>query len=205
MLKIYLARHGQDKDNANGILNGHRDQPLTDIGVTQAIEVASKIKEAGIGFDHILTSPLVRAKKTAEIISELIKGPTPEVEPELIERDFGAMTGVEQSKVIELCAPDILKTETVTYFLKPPHAETFPDLLVRANRLINKLKTKYKQGEILCVTHGDLGKMMYAAYYKLDWKDVLTLFHFGNSELLLLSPDSMAGEAHVFEIIQHNI
>ncbi len=34
MLKIYLARHGQNEDNANGILNGHRDLPLTDIGLT---------------------------------------------------------------------------------------------------------------------------------------------------------------------------
>ena len=32
MLKIYIARHGQNEDNANGILNGHRDLPLTDIG-----------------------------------------------------------------------------------------------------------------------------------------------------------------------------
>lgn len=31
MNKIYLVRHGQDKDNADGILNGHRNMPLTEI------------------------------------------------------------------------------------------------------------------------------------------------------------------------------
>lgn len=36
MSKIYLARHGQDKDNSEGILNGHRDTPLTDIGIMLA-------------------------------------------------------------------------------------------------------------------------------------------------------------------------
>lgn len=56
----------------------------------------------------------------------------------------------------------------------------------------------------LCVTHGDFGKMLYAAYYDLDWKDVLQQFHFGNSEILLLSEGSTSDQAHVFEIQQHN-
>ena len=63
--RIYLARHGQDQDNADGVLNGQRDQPLTNIGVKQAKEVAQKIRGAGITFDVVLTSPLRRAFKTA--------------------------------------------------------------------------------------------------------------------------------------------
>lgn len=204
MLKIYLARHGQNEDNANGILNGHRDLPLTDIGVSQATEVANKIKDAGLVFDVVLSSPLSRALKTAEIISTVNEFSKPEVLPELIERDFGSMTGLEQSRIEELCAPDIIKTETITYFLSPDGAETFPDLLARAEKLLKKITETYKDGSILLVTHGDFGKMVYAQYYGLDWKDVLTLFHFGNSELLLLSEDSSAGEAHIFNIIQHN-
>lgn len=204
MLKIYLARHGQNEDNANAILNGHRDLPLTDIGLSQATEVANKIKDAGLVFDVVLSSPLSRAFKTAEIITRVNNLPQPKVVDELIERDFGSMTGVEQSRVEELCAPDIIKTETITYFLSPEGAETFPDLLKRAGLLLNKLTEEYKDGSILLVTHGDFGKMIYAEYYGLDWKDVLTLFHFGNSEILLLSEDSSAGEAHVFNIIQHN-
>lgn len=204
MLKIYLARHGQNEDNANGILNGHRDLPLTDIGVAQATDVANKIKDAGLMFDAILSSPLDRALKTAEIISMVNSGPTPEVIPELIERDFGSLTGIEQSRIEELCAPDIIKTETVIYFLSPEGAETFPDLLARAKKFLEEVTSKYKEGSILLVTHGDFGKMIYAQYYGLDWKDILTLFHFGNSEVLLLSEDSSAGEAHIFNIIQHN-
>ena len=42
MMKIYLARHGQDKDNENGILNGHRDTALTELGLSQAKEIAEK-------------------------------------------------------------------------------------------------------------------------------------------------------------------
>lgn len=44
MLNIYIVRHGQDEDNQNGILNGHRDMPLTELGKTQAQQLAQKIK-----------------------------------------------------------------------------------------------------------------------------------------------------------------
>lgn len=204
MLKIYLARHGQNEDNANSILNGHRDLPLTKIGEDQAVELANKIKENGVIFNTVLCSPLIRAARTAQIISEVNDFPKPKVKENLIERDFGIMTGVEQSRVEELCAPNTLKTETINYFLSPEGAETFPDLLDRAGFLLKELEEEYEEGSILLVTHGDFGKMIYAKYYSLDWKDVLTMFHFGNSELLLLSDDSDAGEAHVFTILQHN-
>lgn len=48
MLKIYIARHGQNEDNANGILNGHRDLPLTSLGERQAYELADGIKDIGL-------------------------------------------------------------------------------------------------------------------------------------------------------------
>jgi len=205
MLKIYLARHGQNEDNANGILNGHRDLPLTDIGLTQAAEIANEIKDANMSFNAVLSSPLCRAFQTAEIISEINNLPMPQVVDDLIERDFGIMTGIKQSRIEEFCAPDILKTELITYFLAPKGAESFPDLLARADKLLSRLTEEYKDGSILPVTHGDFGKMIYASYYNLEWENVLKLFHFGNSELLLLAPDSRPEDAHVFTIQQHNL
>jgi broad specificity phosphatase PhoE len=205
MLNIYLARHGQDQDNVNSILNGQRDMPLTEKGIEQAKEVGQKIKEAGIIFDKVYTSPLQRTRKTAEIIAEIVKAPKPEVLHDLIERDFGIMSGKSHTQIEEFCAPNILKTETVTYFLSPEGAETFPQLIERANRLIAELNEKHKDGNILLVSHGDMGKMIYCAYYKLDWMEVLKMFHFGNSEVLLLSPSSKAENTHSFHIQQHNL
>jgi len=204
MLRIYLARHGQDEDNANGILNGRRDMPLTDKGVAQANDVAQKIVATDIRFSHIYASPLKRAYRTAEIIAEALHMPRPNVLPDLVERDFGVMSGQPQSKILELCSPDILPTETITYFLKPEGAETFPQLIQRASRVLDEIRKRHSDGNILLVTHGDFGKMVYAAYYHLDWKDVLQMFHFGNSELLELSANSGPEETHVFKIPQHN-
>lgn len=204
MLKIYLARHGQNVDNVNGILNGHRDEPLTEKGVEQAYEIADKIKEIGLSFDFVYSSPLKRAFDTADIISKTTHSPEPQKEGLLIERDFGVMTGKNISDIEKLCAPDIVKAEIITYFLNPEGAETFPDLMKRARHLLDKIQSLHTSGNILMVTHGDIGKMIYAEYYHLDWRAVLTRFHFGNCDLLLLSEDSPAEKSHVFQIIQHN-
>jgi broad specificity phosphatase PhoE len=167
MLKIYIARHGQDVDNANSILNGHRDEPLTSIGIKQANQLAEEIVIKNMNFHHIFSSPLQRALKTADIIHKAIDGPKPKILSNLIERNFGIMTGVEISKVEEMCAPDILKTEAVNYFLSPIGAETFPDLLKRAEKVLSKIEEDFTEGSILLVTHGDIGKMIFAKYYNL--------------------------------------
>jgi len=204
MLRIYIARHGQNIDNKNGILNGHRDLDLTKLGIEQANELASKIKSSGLVFDFIYSSPLKRAFRTAEIISKVNNSHNPIILPDLIERNFGDMTGVAQNRIEELCSPNIIKTKNIIYFLCPKDTETFPDLLFRAKKIINEIKSAHQDGNILLVTHGDFGKMIYAAYYRLEWQEVLAMFHFGNSELLLLSDNSKLNEAHVFKIKQYN-
>ena len=182
--EIFIARHGQNEDNVNGILNGHRDLPLTELGRQQARELGEGIIEAGLEFDAVYSSPLSRALETAEIVSDMLSLPEPTILPELIERDFGVMSGQKASDIEKLCAPDIVKTETITYFLSPERAETFDDLVERGQRVLDIVRAKHIGGKVLLVCHGDLGKMIYAAATDMPWKDVLTSFHFGNAELI---------------------
>lgn len=100
--------------------------------------------------------------------------------------------------------PDVLQTDHINYFLRPEGSESFPDLMRRARILIDRLDGEYENKSILLATHGDIGQMIYAEYYHLNWEDVLKSFHFGNSELLLLSEESPASEVHVFKIQQQN-
>ncbi|MDB5477633.1 MAG: phosphoglycerate mutase protein [Alphaproteobacteria bacterium] len=186
MLKIYLARHGQDEDNARGILNGHRDTKLTEIGISQANELAQHLKEKQITFDKIYSSPLQRAYMTAQIIADKLEVDLPEINPALIERNFGIMTGKKIQEIEAFCTPDIIKAEKITYFLSPENAETFPEMLVRAKTMLELIQKRHEGGKVLFVCHGDIGKMIYAAFYDLSWQEILTHFHFGNSELLVL-------------------
>jgi len=205
MLNIYLARHGQDEDNVAGILNGRRNQALTKKGIEQALGLAEKITNAKLNFDKIYSSPLKRAHKTAKIIAENLSVDEPEILQDLIERDFGIMTGQANSQIERMCSPNILKTETVTYFLSPEGSETFPELIKRGEKVLETIKQRHKDGNILLVTHGDIGKMIYVAYYGLEWMNVLKMFHFGNSDLLLMAENSPPQDVHVFKIEQFNL
>ena len=202
--KIYLARHWQNEDNAKWILNGHRDLPLTELWISQANELAQKIKNNDLSFDKIYSSPLIRAFKTAEIISDVLEMGKPQPLNLIIERDFGIMSWKNQSEIESLCSPDIIKTDTITYFLNPEWSETFPDLIKRAKKVLNFIDKKHNNQNILLAMHWDIWKMIYAAYYDLEWKNVLTMFHFWNSELLLLSRDSNPEDTHIFNIKQYN-
>lgn len=71
-MNIYVVRHGQDEDNANGILNGHRDMPLTELGKEQAKQLAQKIKDTNIVFDKAYSSPLQRAYITGKTITDVL-------------------------------------------------------------------------------------------------------------------------------------
>lgn len=205
MGKRFVARHGQNIDNANGILNGHRDLPLTGIGWKQALELAQGIKLLGLKFAAVYSSPLSRAFGTAQTITDMLGLPAPIVLPGLIERDFGCMTGLPVSEIESRCAPHIIKAEHVTYFLEPEGAESFLLLHDRARRVLREVDLRHTPDEdVLLVTHGDIGKMLYAAYYNVWWMKVLTDFHFGNSELLELSPAAQSHERHVVKIQQHN-
>lgn len=198
MQNIYLVRHGQTLDNLHEVFGGRRDLPLTELGETQALETANHITSLGLTFDTVFTSPLIRARKTAEIISNALHMGAPEVLDDLIERDAGVMTGEPLSRIRELCGANIIETDTVTYFLSAKGAEAFPQMLTRSRRLLKRIAMRHTSGNVLFVTHGDIGKMLYAAYYHLDWKEVLTAFHFGNGDILLLSPDTSPAESRVF-------
>lgn len=197
MLNIYIVRHGQDEDNAKSILNGHRDKPLTALGKKQAKELAQTLKKLEVDFTASYVSPLKRAKETADIIAKELKLKKAKVFSGLIERDFGIMAGKPISDIIPLCAPDVVITEGVDYFLNPYGAETFPELLKRAKRVLAEIKRNNKSGNVLLVTHGDIGKMIFAAYYKLDWLTVIKMFYFKNSDALLLSKGLNPKKAYI--------
>lgn len=200
-MPLYLARHGQDEDNAAGILNGHRDTPLTALGREQAAHLAATIVEHNIHLEKIYSSPLQRAFVTAEIVAETLGLPAPEKVELLIERDFGIMSGKLNTDIEAICGSDVLKTEMITYFLSPEGAETFPVLLERGKKVLECFKG---QDNILLLTHGDIGKMIYAVFYNLSWEEVLRDFHFGNTELLLLKEDSNPEERRLYVTKQFN-
>ncbi|HAL02999.1 MAG TPA: histidine phosphatase family protein [Lachnospiraceae bacterium] len=85
---LYFIRHGQTVWNVANKICGATDIELTDLGRQQAAETGKLIKERGIEADEIIYSPLIRAKDTALIISDICGIPARE-EIRLKEQNFG--------------------------------------------------------------------------------------------------------------------
>lgn len=69
-MKVYFMRHGETDWNIVKRLQGTTDIPLNENGISLAKISAENMKNAGIQFDEIFSSPLNRAVHTAEIINE---------------------------------------------------------------------------------------------------------------------------------------
>ena len=98
---IYIIRHGKTELNKNNVLQGRSNCPLNEKGVRQAEEAAKMLRQRGVTFDYVFTSPLIRAVQTAEIVAPGVKAVTDE---RLIEMDYGPYEGAGLKNL----APEVL-------------------------------------------------------------------------------------------------
>lgn len=97
MADLYLVRHGQTELNVQNILQGWHDSPLTACGREQALATRAAFAARGVAFDHVYSSPLGRARHTAE----LIVGAGRSIEPvdDLREWQLGSLEGTSNRKM----------------------------------------------------------------------------------------------------------
>ncbi len=93
---VLLVRHGQTADNAAGLILGHRDPPLSDLGRAQAERVAAELRDSGVA--AVWTSPLQRARETAGIVAATL-GLVPIVCADLIESGRGRWEGIPVTRI----------------------------------------------------------------------------------------------------------
>lgn len=91
-MKIYLIRHGQTDWNIQERFQGREDIPLNETGIKQAAECGLALK--GESFGAVITSPLSRARRTAEIIAEILSVEKIIIEDRITERDFSKVSGM---------------------------------------------------------------------------------------------------------------
>ena len=89
-MELIYVRHGETAWNEAHLLQGWSDIPLNEAGIRQAEKTRELLEE--VRFDRIITSPLQRAKQTAEIIAAGRDVPLI-VDERLKERGFGSLEG----------------------------------------------------------------------------------------------------------------
>jgi broad specificity phosphatase PhoE len=140
MGEVWLVRHGQTEWSVAGKHTGTTDVPLTEEGEASARALAPRL--AGETFALALSSPLQRARRTAELAGVA----DAEVEPDLVEWDYGDYEGVTTEEI----------RETVpgwTVWTHPsPGGESAEHVSARLDRVVARcLDTS---GDVLLVAHG---------------------------------------------------
>jgi broad specificity phosphatase PhoE len=133
-VELLLARHGQTAENADGLILGHRDPPLSELGERQATQLAARAAEAGIAL--IWTSPLRRARQTAAVVAAVV-GTTVWVLDDLIESDRGAWEGQPISRIAQ-ATPDLVTAfENAAPDFSFPGGESIAQQVVRTRRALD--------------------------------------------------------------------
>ena len=146
-MKIFIVRHGETAGNKKALLLGRRtDSPLNENGIEQGAQTAQKLKDAGIRFDRILSSPLIRARETARILT----GQEPEIDERLIEMDCGPYEGADLKNIPEELA---FFFSDFIHHPAPRGMESLDSICARAAHLLEDLKTSPIDGNILLSTH----------------------------------------------------
>lgn len=142
-MNIFVVRHGITDWNLQRRAQGREDIPLNEGGILQAKDCGAKLK--GLLIDHMVSSPLSRAVRTAEIIGNSLGLQEVRTMEAFIERDFGMISGATQEEIQRRRAEGSeLGMESRSAVRK------------RASAGLNQLQAEYGDSNVMIVTHGAL-------------------------------------------------
>lgn len=101
---FYFVRHGETTLNAQGVIAGWIDTPLTDLGRAQAEAAADRLASVAVG--SVFSSHLVRARDTAAAIAARHGGLTVTAVPGIAERNLGVWEGQPQDVLVRSAKPE---------------------------------------------------------------------------------------------------
>jgi 2,3-bisphosphoglycerate-dependent phosphoglycerate mutase len=195
-----LLRHGESQGNFEGKHQGQADFPLTDRGRDQTKALLDRWESEAKVFDLITSSPLARARETAEIIASGLSVPL-EFDPLWMERDNGLMAGLTEEEVQE--------TLPQPPFIHPYQAigqtgESQWELYLRAGRAVQSLFS-HTPGSYLIVSHGGLLNMFFYAILGIAPQPNFhgPRFRFNNSAFATLSYNPASHRWYILGVNDH--
>ena len=145
---LILVRHGRTSANAAGLLQGRVDNKLDDVGVQQASQIAAALSRADQPPDRIISSPLLRARQTAEATAELT-GLEIAIDERWSELDYGEW---DEIPISEVRASDWQRWRADTGFA-PPGGESLAQLNDRVDAACNELAALAAGRNVAVFTH----------------------------------------------------
>lgn len=144
-LVLYVFRHGETYDNRRRIFSGRRDSKLTEEGIRQTQILTKKLKNKKI--DLGISSDLSRCKKTLKIVFKYHSQVKIEIEPRLLERSYGQLTGKSKDKLTRE-NPYLGIKYRRAYNFPPPDGESFKMVQQRVFPFCQDLQKRMKKEKI---------------------------------------------------------
>ncbi len=192
---FFLLRHGESEGNRKRMIQGHVDMPLTDIGREHARAAGSFFARGGL--DHIIASPLSRARETAEIVAGSCgMGPeSVELRDSLKELDTGIFSGLTVEE-IRSQFPDDWEAFKHRSWEAVPSAERLQELLVRAADTWERMIEAANAGSrrILAVSHGGLIQWLFKLTFSDRWSNWLPVTRTANCGIYQLEVTPVPGD-----------
>jgi probable phosphoglycerate mutase len=149
---LYLARHGETAWSLSGQHTGLTDLPLTERGERNARRLGPRL--AGLSFALVLTSPLRRARRTAELA-----GFAAEPEPALVEWNYGDYEGLRSAEIHrQRPGWDLFRDGC-------PGGESPAEVAARADRVIARVRAV--AGDVLLFSSGHILRVLAARWLGL--------------------------------------
>ncbi|MDQ1601799.1 MAG: hypothetical protein QOD68_3273 [Actinomycetota bacterium] len=155
--QLWLVRHGETEWSASGRHTSRTDLDLTEAGVEAARSVADKLR--GTSFAGVLASPLLRARRTAELAGY----PSAEALDDLREWDYGADEGLTTAEIRES------RPGWTVWADGPAGGETCEEVGARADRVIELVRAV--DGPVLAFSHGHFSRVLGARWLGLEVTD----------------------------------
>ncbi len=166
MTTIFLARHGESDWNVEKRFQGHSDRPLTERGRVQAHALADLVGSEKI--DAVYTSPLSRARETAEIVAARA-GLEAVALPELREVDTGSWSGLSRADVEARFPEGFARWRSGGSGWED--GESYEEMAERVIGALRKIAEDHPDGRVLVISHGGPIRAIHAAAEGLAIKD----------------------------------
>jgi broad specificity phosphatase PhoE/ribonuclease HI len=146
--RLILVRHGETDYTARRLYSGRGDVALTPRGLAQARAVAARVAPVSA----VVTSPLSRCVRTAELIAQAAGNVPVRQDPDLIECDFGKWEGLTFAEVGERW-PDEMRAWLASTSVPPPGGESFDEVAARAARAAERIRSGFPGERVAVVSH----------------------------------------------------
>jgi broad specificity phosphatase PhoE len=202
-MELLIVRHAESVANAEERMQGQRDYPLSARGESQASQLARFLVSSGLRFDAAYTSPLTRARRTAEVLTRALGLAEAEHAAELSELDAGSLQGLTRAEIVAAFPGFLQRSLTELGDFSEYGGESYAEVQARVQALVARFQERHRPAahRLLVVGHGGTNFHLVKALVCAPVPRVMSL-KFGNCTSTLIRLRERRGQ-YLGEIVFH--